>query len=222
MSNLFERLETEKIHQIANEYKNKGYTVYTSPDLNSKLPSFLNNYQPDIYAFNDKENVIIEIKSKGSKFNSDFKKISESIDKKPNWRMEVIFTNPKDKNILVPKNPLLNEEEIQKRTDEVRFLINSNYLEAGFLLGWTILEAKIRIISKNEQLEENKPILSLIKTLYSLGIIDEKDYKTLVNLFKIRNEIVHGFDSKIDEKVINDMMDRIIRLEKNNSADFRQ
>ena len=215
MSKLFERLEMEKVKEIADEYQKKGYAVYINPNMKSKLPDFLKNYQPDIYAFNDKENVIIEVKSRGSKFQNGFEKISEYIEDKPNWRLEVIFSNPKEKSILTSKNPLINEEEIQQRIHQMKSLVNSHYLEASFLLGWTILEAQLRGISKNEDLEENKSTLSLIKTLYSLGIIDEIDYKSIVNLFRTRNEIVHGYDMKIDESIINDMLNRINRLTKN-------
>lgn len=73
-----------------------------------------------------------------------------------------------------------------------------------FLLAWTALEAKMRIILKDLGKDvEGFPTMGIIKTIYSLGLISHKNYDSLEGYFKLRNLIVHGFEPlKLDSKMI--------------------
>src|SRR5688572_7547567 len=89
-----------KVQQVATDYARKGYTVIVGP-TKKELPPFVKNYQPDIIARSERDNVVIEVKTR-SRFRTieAISEVAEVINKQKTWRFELIVVGEKgsDKN----------------------------------------------------------------------------------------------------------------------------
>ncbi len=204
-----------KISEIAKDYKSKGYEVIIEPK-NSTIPSFIRNFQPDLIALSDNDNVVIEVKSSDSK--TDFKLLEELaniVNSKDNWRFELVFTNPKNRLNIENELVVIDLVKIKNRIIECESLINSNSYDSAFLIGWATLEAAIRmrLTSLNEkEIDVKKPPLHLIKNLFSYGIINQSLLRKIEVLNQYRNKLIHGFEVKITKDFVLDILELIENL----------
>lgn len=212
-----------KINELAREYKNKGYKVLIEPKRNL-IPEFLGDFQPDLVALSDEDNVVIEVKSSDSK--RDFKMLealATIVDSKENWRFELVFTNPKDKQNNENDLNVIDTKKIEIRLNECKSLLNSGNIDSAFLIGWSTLEASIRIRLKSSNLKEvdvQKPTLYLMKNLFSFGIINQTVLRKLEVLNQYRNKLVHGFETNLNNENVSSLIEIIeLLLEKGNNSD---
>lgn len=209
-----------KIKEIAKDYKSRGYLVIIEPK--SKLvPDFLSNFQPDIIALSDMDNVVIEVKSSDS--TTDYNKLEDLaniVNYKENWRFELVITNPKDRLNIERKLNVIDSVKIGKRITDCKSLISSNNIESAFLLGWATLEAsirtKLRLINVKDD-DIQKPPLHLMKNLFSYGIINHSVLKKLEKFNQYRNNLIHGFEAEINKEDVKSLIE-IIELLTGKSA----
>jgi len=198
------KLEYRRLLRVATEYEKKGYDVIMYPKGGDR-PNFLKNFQPDMIAHKGKDFVVIEVKSqKTLKGQSYLAKLASAVENHPQWRFELIITNPRKRLKIDPATRLISFREIEERMRVAQDMLNSKQYVAAFLLAWTAIEAKMRIILKDLGKDvEDIPPMGIIKTIYSLGLISRKNYDSLEGYFKLRNLIVHGFEPlKLDSKMI--------------------
>ena len=76
-----------------------------------------------------------------------------------------------------------------------------NSVAAAFLLMWISVEALLRHIATREGLPlERVPSSSLLKELFSLGILSRSELEVAQRAFAVRNALVHGFaTTRLDE-----------------------
>lgn len=206
-----------RIREIAKDYETKGYSVVIYPGQN-QLPKFLKGFEPDIIATKEDENVLIEVKTRNDRSELiQFESLAREIDKRTNWRFEVVFTNPRVKAFKNENNQTLSEYAVDNRITEIDKLVGIGSYEAAFLLSWATLEAVLR----QRLLEENsetvkKPTLSIIKTMYSLGLLNQHDYRKLQEANNYRNSLIHGFNQPIDKELVQNILLLINNLTGNN------
>lgn len=202
-----------KIREIANEYTKKGYDVLIHPSK-SQLPNFIKGFEPDIFAKNENDNVLIEVKTRQDKSEiQKFESIINEINKRENWRFEVIFTNTKETSLNTNRLDTLSTKLITERINEINKLIQYNSFEAAFLLSWSTLEAVLRQKLNIENKDfSDKTTLSVIKTIFSLGLLNQSDYKTLQITNSIRNTLIHGFQQSVDKSSIENILQIINNL----------
>jgi hypothetical protein len=185
--------EENRIADIANEYRRKGYKVTINPSRSS-LPSFLRNYQPDIIAEGEGESVVIEVTSRRSlAYDDRIYRIAEIVGKQLGWRFDLVMTNPKGNALISSESRLPNIEELSKRLMKARKLVNHGDLEAAISIAWSAAEGLLRLIGKDEHIDlERQPSPYVTKKLYSLGLVDDSSYRQLSDFYKVRNSISHG------------------------------
>lgn len=211
-----------RIREIAKDYEDKGYSVVINPSQN-QLPSFLKGFEPDIIATREEENVLVEIKTRKNRQDLQrFESLAREIDKRKDWRFEVVFTNPKDKPFSTESQQNLSENAINNRITEINKLIGIDSYEAAFLLSWATIEAVLRQKLNEEKSETvKKPTLSIIKTMFSLGLINQHDYKKLQEVNNYRNSLIHGFYQHIDKETVQNILLLINNLTgKNQESEF--
>ncbi|MEA5533735.1 hypothetical protein [Crocosphaera sp. XPORK-15E] len=183
-------------NRIAQKYKEQGYEVWIEPDA---VPFDLSGYRPDLVVKkSDHEGYIIEIKSQSSKqITIDrYKEIAEIVAQHSGWRFLLITGDDQ-----VPINPsnsnsLLSWEKIIKKRKTVDNLITLEDQESAFLILWIILEVLLRKQAEKVSIpiERFSPV-SLINHLYSQGELSIEQYNIVINLYNIRNQLVHGFQT---------------------------
>ena len=192
--------ETRRINEIKIEYLSKGYKVLVNPTKN-ELPTFLRGFTPDLIATSEAENVVIEIKSKGTLKESKYlANIADIIKRQRNWRFELVVTNPRysDKDRL--DEAVLSLAEIEKRLDTIKKLLSDKVYDATFLIAWSVLEAALRIVALDhlDNRLAKQATLKLIKTLYSYGYLSKSELSLLERLHDVRNKLSHGFHVEKD------------------------
>lgn len=183
-------LEATRLQDIAEEYKQRGYTVTVSPGANA-LPRFLSKFRPDLLAESPDESVIIEIKSANKIRGSDYwKQLSSVLQRHPGWRLELVLRNMSSRRPTADIGPA----EIQKLLAEGEQLSDRGMLVGALLVTWSAAEAAMRAATKKFEVEipDVRPG-TVIGKLYSDGFLDREQYEFLINCMQIRNAVAHGF-----------------------------
>lgn len=208
--------EYNKIRQVAKDYEKNGYKVIIEP-RRGDIPSFIKNYQPDIIATSDNDNVIIEVKTR-----TDFSTIekladiADIINKTEKWRFELIVTTTKQETQTETEKITLELEqrEIEENLKSVKSILEQNLFPSAFVMLWATLESisrQLLLIDKKNL--NNKAPLVLIKTLFSFGYLTRTDLENLEKLFVIRNQIVHGYKTKgLDKKTVERLLTIVEKL----------
>jgi len=191
--------ENRKIKKLVNEYRQKGYKVIVSPKKNL-LPLSLNDYEPDLLLKKDKENIVIEVKTSESLRKSAYlKDLAEKLNSLENWKFELVLTNPRNK--FIDEKSELEEysiEELKQKLTQVKKTIDYEFPEPHLLYTWSLFEAAARTILKKEQpkVEVKLNTITIIKQLYSYGIINSAEYDWLNSLLELENKLSHGYKVK--------------------------
>lgn len=210
--------ERRRVRALAREYRKKGYAVVVEPGAED-LPDFLKSCKPNLLATNDRERVVVEVKSRQSLSEPpSLTELAQALEGKPGWRFEFVMTNPiREMEEDEPSPPPLTPQKIRERLDQTRRLAEgSEHREAALLFAWSVAEAALRLVADREGLSvgATNPVHA-IKKLYSMGLMDRGDYELLSASAPIRNAIVHGFDvERFDAASVDQILavaDRLLR-----------
>lgn len=189
-------LEKQRAHEVAGEYRRKGYEVIEEP-TRAQLPDFLAGYQPDLLARRGNEAVVVEVRARSSLGKApQIVELARLLRERPGWRFDLVIVGEPGKLDLPDDTQLLGEEEASQRIAASDSLLDAGHHEAALALVWSALEATIRML-----LEEEEPYLSLLDSAHILnhavfhGILSRDDYNALMKVRKYRNTVVHGFET---------------------------
>jgi hypothetical protein len=184
--------EQKSLDDAAQEYASKGYRVVKDPD-STQLPDFLKGFRPDLIAYSDRENVVVEAKSSDALPESrDMVSLADVVSARPGWRFELIVTGPS----MHEEAAGLDWWAIRHRIADARELL-SGQADAAAVLAWSAAEATMRLIAKQHRIslgsvQRNVPSF-LVTKLYTLGLLSREDYDVLSEGIQMRNLIVHGY-----------------------------
>jgi hypothetical protein len=178
---------------VARNYKDRGFRVVTLPGP-QQLPPFLKGHRPDLIAFGEDESVVVEVKAPSAvRHEVELSQLAAALEHRPGWRLELISTGEQ-------RAPLPDQTVMRSslRSEEIRALLEDAAmgLVRGHTLGAVLstavaAEGLLRRIARRYRLPRLGPE-TLAKTLYSEGPLLEHDAELLVNLFRLRNAILHG------------------------------
>jgi len=196
MNSLDHEAYRQKLQEIAGEYEARGYEVVVEPGP-EKLPKFLAGFRPDLVARGPDESVVIEVKVGTKTAASErFRELAEIIQHQPGWRFSLVVIDPRSDEVAPPTQQLLDRQEIADRLGRANELLRTGATDAAFLLMWVAVEALLRHIATREGLPlERVPSSSLMKELFSLGILSRSELAVAQRAFSVRNALVHGFET---------------------------
>jgi len=166
------------------------------------LPEFLAGFRPDLVARGPNESVVVEVKVGTQTAASErFRELAETIQRQPGWRFSLVVIDPRSDEVAPPTQQLLARQEIVDRLGRANELLKTGATDAAFLLMWVAVEALLRHIATREGLPlERVPSSSLMKELFSLGILSRSELEVAQRAFSVRNALVHGFaTTRLDE-----------------------
>ncbi|KJH73530.1 hypothetical protein [Aliterella atlantica] len=188
-------LERERLLQLAEEYRDKGYEISFHPNPED-LPDFLRNYRPDMIVRRGDEAAIIEVKSRRSLNSSSrqyLQNLAQSVEQHPGWRFELVMTNPEDAVNSPKAESSLQQLEIETRLQVARQLA-TQHPESAILYSWSLVEATLRLVAEHERMSlQRLDPLYLVKQLVTEGVISRSEYQLLMDALSLRNAIAHGF-----------------------------
>ncbi|MEA5620940.1 hypothetical protein VB711_24335 [Cronbergia sp. UHCC 0137] len=197
MNAQIEQLERERLLEVAEKYRQKGYQVILSPNY-EELPDFLREYRyrPDMIVRGGEDAAVIEVKSHRSIMSSSaqLQTLAQVVKDHPGWRLELVITNPKEGLYYSKMEGSLQADEIKSKLQVARELTINNP-ESAILYVWSLAEATLRFVAIHENLilKKLESPLYLLKQLAFEGILSQTDYQLLMNVFPLRNAIAHGF-----------------------------
>jgi hypothetical protein len=186
--------ERAAIKRLANEYARKGYEVIIGPEPGD-LPPALANYRVDLLAKRGDEVIIVDVKTRRTLHDKpDLRGLARAVRDLPGWRLELVVTNPRHKRVAPDDAVLPGPAALAKRLEEAEGLAKAKHLEAAFLLAWSAAEGILRTVAEHEGVEaaSDSPA-SILKRLYSLGLIAKTSYGEFQRRLDNRNAVIHGF-----------------------------
>ncbi|AMS18903.1 hypothetical protein AYK59_01870 [Pseudomonas synxantha] len=192
-------LRSERL--VAKRYEERGYTVIIEPPP-SAIPFFLEGYQPDMLAIKGSENLLIEVKMRGARVNSElYFKVDEEVQRHPGWQFLLVTIAEEELQELTKDTTAkLNLEILQERLRQFDPILDSD-LPIGFIIPtlWMAYIAAIRLLVTEEgclydAAHEKLTDLSLINKAYSDGVTSYEEYQSARRFLKLRNNAVHSLD----------------------------
>ena len=187
--------ERQRVQKVGQVYRDKGYDVLIEPQGN-QLPDFLQAFRPDLIVHKGDEHIVVEVRTRGQV--SDFPQVNELakvVRNEVGWKFQLFLLGPEN-SFFVNGASLFTVEEIRLKIKEVAFFVENGHLEAAFLMGWSLVEAILRVLAVKEGMEgETATPDYLLKQMTFEGIIARETYHDLKRAQKTRNAIAHGFKS---------------------------
>ena len=202
--------ERQRVQKVGQVYRDKGYDVLIEPQ-SDQLPDFLQAFQPDLIAHKGDEHIVVEVRVRGQV--SDFPQVNELakvVRNEADWKFQLVLLGPEN-SFFVDGASLFTVEEIRSKIVEVALFVENGYLEAAFLMGWSLAEATLRVLAVKEGIEgETATPDYLLKQMTFEGIIARETYHDLKHAQKTRNAIAHGFkSSQLTVETVQELIDLI-------------
>lgn len=184
----------QKLQEIAADYAARGYEVLVEPQP-EQLPAFLAGFRPDLVARRPQDAVVVEVKVGTQTAASErFRELAETIQHQPGWRFSLVVIDPRSDEVTPTMQPLLERQDIVDRLGQAEALLKTGATDAAFLLLWVAVEALLRHMATREGLPLARvPSSSLMKELFSLGLLSRSELEVAQRTFAVRNALVHGF-----------------------------
>lgn len=199
---------TQKLQEVAEIFRRRGYQVRVEPSL-QEIPAFLNGYRPDLIAEGPNDSIIVEVKASGRVHPDDWRTLAETVSNQPGWHFEIVASPLAERHLAN-----LSSDEVRQKLAASANLATQGAPDAALVLTWAAAEAAIRIVSARYKLDLRDDMPgTLITSLYTEGLIERKDYDLLTNSLTQRNAVAHGYRRKVmpnDIKRLREAVERII------------
>jgi hypothetical protein len=200
--------ERRRITEIADEYRQRGYSVTIEPSLD-EVPPFIAPYRPDLIAKGRNETVVIEVKA-GTRTPADLASVAAAINSRPGWRFELVLLDIATQPVT---SELLPVDQLEKTLSEVQRLLGSDLQHAGFVLLWSATEGALRHAAKRNNIEADRDPRRLIRQLTSHGLITQTELQMLEQCLSVRNQVAHGFEAgTLDAALVRQLLSFTRRL----------
>lgn len=187
--------EARRLRKVASDYEKDGYDVLVEPDP-KELPRWLASFAPDLVGKSSDDQVIIEVKSHESvREDERLRLLADLVAQHPDWRLELVMTNPPWRAPSPEPGPLLSPGHVLEHLAAADELAARGFVQPSFLTAWTAFEAAGRNAMEHEGIDSFRtPMLSILKTLFSLGYLtDDDQVERLEQAWQVRNALAHGY-----------------------------
>lgn len=181
-------LEERETRRVAEELRQKGYRVVLAPHA-SDIPAFLGEFVPDLLAFREGDNLVVEVKGASVK---NLERVVESIEREPGWTFVLVV--PPLSGTEADEIGFEEPSEIRKRLDDPAKLYADGQKVAAILLAWAVFEAAAR---RRVAVDGSDPARALgaeglVRRLIHLGYLEQRAVEELRHVVRARNRAAHG------------------------------
>ena len=196
MNKLHEAMEEEQLRLIAQEYEQQGYRVVVRPAQRDR-PEFLRDFETDLIACCDQENVVVEVRSRSDvAMSPSLVHLASVVNSMPGWRLDFSMVGYADSATSDDSAVQLRPAEIRGRLVSVGQILDIGQEEAAVVLAWSAAEATLRLLAAQNGVDpEHEQPAFLVQQLFSLGVLSRGDYDSFRDALRYRNLIVHGYRS---------------------------
>ena len=180
-------LERSVLDSMVPRLEADGYRVVIHPKRDT-LPTFLQEYQPDMVAYKDKKNLAFEIKARVSAAEQKERRLRERYAGHPDWELRFIYAPPVNSDANIP---VVSKKIVSEHLNGLEASVDAMGLTAALLTGWAVFEAAARALLPSS-LTRPQPPVRLIEMLASGGYVTPDEADMLRRLSRTRNEVAHG------------------------------
>jgi len=202
--------ERTAIKTITEDLEDKGYTVFIEPST-SMIPFDLQNYRPDILATNDRENLIVEVRSRSTPRSIEqYKQISETVSKQKNWRFMLTTVDDRYQSEESGIKTDIDTEAFPKILHKLDRLFETESYDLALPYLWSVYISGMRTIGYKHGVPIDVTTdKSVLNYMYSLGEISNEEFKKSLFFFNLRNKLIHTFDIQITKEQAIEMRDYV-------------
>ncbi len=192
--------EQVKLRDLAREYTAKGYRVVLKPS-HEQLPRFMRsvNWQPDLIAFGEDRNLVIEVASRETF--ADKEKLKYAVDlveAQEDWDFVLVVSNPRKSENDELERVVPDPVHVLERLDQAEHLLSAGsageFVEAALLMAWAGFEAVLRhSLSRLYDRGKPQPHASLLRDAAMYGVITRRDRQSVELAMETRNAVAHGY-----------------------------
>ncbi len=191
----------QELKRLADTYENRGYQVTIRPKPEA-LPSFAKDFQIEILGTRGNEGVLVAVKKDldEAAADSNLPRYAEITGLQKRWRFDLAVVeaaNPTSREIDGARE--FSEEDIEESFNQSLNLVQLGFLRPAVITAWAGFEAamRLRLRAAGERAGWGSSPRSMLNELYSNGIINVEEFPKLETLSRLRNQVVHGFNSPL-------------------------
>ncbi|MFI5453813.1 MAG: hypothetical protein ACHRXM_00010 [Isosphaerales bacterium] len=191
----------QELKRVADTYARQGYQVTIRPDPES-LPPFARDFKVEVLGKRGMEGVLVAVKKDRDEVaaDSNLTRYAETTGLQKGWRFDfaVLEAERPSSNEIDGANDF-SEEDIHKSFTEASEMVRVGFVRPAVITAWAGFEAamRLRLRAAGERAGWGAAPRSMLNELYSSGVINVEEFRKLENLFRVRNQIVHGFISPL-------------------------
>ena len=195
--------ESSAIRSTAEDLRKQGYAVTVEP-ASSVIPFDLKQYRPDILASRGDENLIIDIKARGSRRSIErYKEIAEIVGSHKNWRfmLSTVDETEPDGYTAVGQRPDTNS--LGRMLGKIDLLLSGENYDLAIPYLWLVYVSALRIVGERAEVPMDETSDgSVLNYLYSLGKLSVDEYELAKNFLALRNKTAHRLDVEISKETV--------------------
>ena len=170
------------------------------PDV-GELPLFAKDFKVELLAERPDGNVLVSVKTDPGEIEKDtsLADLAELVGKQPGWRYDITLLKPPEapESLWRGNADELSEAQIEKMLGDAGLLFERGFEPQAFLTAWAAFESTMRhrLRAIGHRAGYGSPARTMLNELISSGEIDSSEFRDLEGISKLRNVIVHGFES---------------------------
>ena len=193
--------EQNRRRAVAKRYKALGYEVIERP-VPERLPEFLRDAAPDLIAYSESDNVVIEVKKHASlKGANDLVDLADRVSSHPDWRFELVVLDDGD-----DAQPDTSEAAFQRLLDEVKRVTGLKLYDIAFVYLTAVLGRTARDLAKAHGIKgKQKTDRAVLEELGFKGAVPQDAVEESLAAFSVRDSLVHapGLTPDVSEEGVN-------------------
>jgi len=191
----------QTVQSTANDLKKQGYVVVIEPD-SSSIPFDLKQYRPDILATRGDENLIIDIKTRGSRRSIErYQEIAEIVGSHENWRFMLSTIDATASGYSSTNHPSV--EALNQMLSKLDSLLSGNNYDLALPYLWSVYIAGMRIAGEHSAIPiDATSDRSVLDYMYSLGELSSDEYEFARSFLELRNKAVHSVEVNISKEAV--------------------
>lgn len=195
--------ESLAIRSTAEDLRKQGYAVTVEP-ASAVIPFDLKQYRPDILASRGDENLIIDIKARGSRRSIErYKEIAEIVGSHKNWRfmLSTVDETEPDGYTAVGQRP--DTDSLGRMLGKIDLLLSGENYDLAIPYLWLVYVSALRIVGERAKVPMDETSDgSVLNYLYSMGELSADEYELAKNFLTLRNKAAHRLDVEVSKETV--------------------
>ncbi len=183
--------------RLAESYAKQGYEVTIRPGSEA-LPPFARDFKIEILAKRGNGGVLVVVKKDRDELAADpnLTEYARLTANQPGWRFDLAAAEqvkPSTSDINRARD--FSVEDIERAFDESQKMVSYGFLAGAIVPAWGAFESSMRmkLRADGRQAGWGSSPWTMLNELYSNGSISTDELPKLEALFRVRNQIAHGF-----------------------------